>query len=327
MVASGGSGAILGLRPHDQSRPFTSTGRRPTCLVGLRRSLVSSRRRVARARGSIERIAGMPRRLPVRSSEWAAAPRPIHSGSASRCSAGPADDRRPRVDRTMRPGSRTPGAAAGGTVADDGREPASVEIGFEGLLARLLGLEACPLVRVPGCAQAGGPEVGLGLLEPRPGERGASPSRPEHATGRPPSRRCRAGRRTRTTRGLSPGLATYARAPFAIGRRTMRAAAQLDDTCVTPSIPVGGRRPRRIRAIRASHGRRRPGVCAVDAAVAAHCSESAWADRDRFILSAGHGSMLLYTLLYLTGYDLSLDQIRQFRQWDSRTPGHPRVTC
>ncbi len=48
-----------------------------------------------------------------------------------------------------------------------------------------------------------------------------------------------------------------------------------------------------------------------------------WFDRDRFVLSAGHGSMLLYSLLYLTGYDLPLDQIKQFRQWDSMTPGHP----
>ena len=48
-----------------------------------------------------------------------------------------------------------------------------------------------------------------------------------------------------------------------------------------------------------------------------------WADRDRFILSAGHASMLLYSLLYLTGYDLTLEDIKQFRQWGSRTPGHP----
>ncbi|MDQ7029831.1 MAG: transketolase [Ardenticatenia bacterium] len=48
-----------------------------------------------------------------------------------------------------------------------------------------------------------------------------------------------------------------------------------------------------------------------------------WPNRDRFVLSAGHGSMLLYALLHLTGYDLSLDEIRRFRQWGSKTPGHP----
>jgi len=48
-----------------------------------------------------------------------------------------------------------------------------------------------------------------------------------------------------------------------------------------------------------------------------------WCNRDRFVLSAGHGSMLLYSLLHLTGYDLSLHDIKQFRQWGSRTPGHP----
>jgi transketolase len=48
-----------------------------------------------------------------------------------------------------------------------------------------------------------------------------------------------------------------------------------------------------------------------------------WFNRDRFVLSAGHGSMLLYALLHLTGYDLPLEQLKQFRQWDSQTPGHP----
>jgi len=48
-----------------------------------------------------------------------------------------------------------------------------------------------------------------------------------------------------------------------------------------------------------------------------------WPDRDRFVLSAGHGSMLLYCLLHLTGYDLTMDDLKSFRQWGSRTPGHP----
>ena len=48
-----------------------------------------------------------------------------------------------------------------------------------------------------------------------------------------------------------------------------------------------------------------------------------WYDRDRFVLSAGHGSALLYALIHLSGYDLSLDELTNFRQWDSKTPGHP----
>ncbi len=48
-----------------------------------------------------------------------------------------------------------------------------------------------------------------------------------------------------------------------------------------------------------------------------------WHNRDRFVLSAGHGSMLLYSLLYLTGYDVSLQDLKDFRQWGSKTPGHP----
>ncbi len=50
-----------------------------------------------------------------------------------------------------------------------------------------------------------------------------------------------------------------------------------------------------------------------------------WPDRDRFVLSVGHASMLLYSLLHLSGYDVTLDDIRAFRQWGSRTPGHPEV--
>src|SRR3569832_1086888 len=50
-----------------------------------------------------------------------------------------------------------------------------------------------------------------------------------------------------------------------------------------------------------------------------------WADRDRFVLSNGHGSMLVYSLLHLTGYDLPLEELRNFRQLHSKTPGHPEV--
>jgi transketolase len=69
-----------------------------------------------------------------------------------------------------------------------------------------------------------------------------------------------------------------------------------------------------------------PAAFVLFADVMAHDPEDPrWPDRDRFILSAGHGSMLLYSALHLAGYDLSLDDLKQFRQWGSRTPGHPEL--
>lgn len=56
-----------------------------------------------------------------------------------------------------------------------------------------------------------------------------------------------------------------------------------------------------------------------------HPAEPAWADRDRFVLSNGHGSMLQYALLHLSGYALPIDELKRFRQLHSKTPGHPEV--
>jgi transketolase len=56
-------------------------------------------------------------------------------------------------------------------------------------------------------------------------------------------------------------------------------------------------------------------------------SDPRWPDRDRFVLSAGHGSMLLYAMLHLAGFDVTLDDLKAFRQWESRTPGHPEAGC
>ena len=66
---------------------------------------------------------------------------------------------------------------------------------------------------------------------------------------------------------------------------------------------------------------------ALDAASALQPSRPAWLNRDRFVFSAGHASMLLYSVLYLTGYDLTLDDLKQFRQWESKTPGTSRATA
>src|SRR3989339_1254305 len=50
-----------------------------------------------------------------------------------------------------------------------------------------------------------------------------------------------------------------------------------------------------------------------------------WINRDRFVLSAGHGCAMIYSLLNLTGYDVTIDDLKQFRQWESITPGHPEL--
>ena len=68
---------------------------------------------------------------------------------------------------------------------------------------------------------------------------------------------------------------------------------------------------------------RPPGARALDPRDALRPARPTWPDRDRFVLSNGHASILQYAFFHLTGYDLTLDDLRQFRQWDRRTPGHP----
>jgi len=90
----------------------------------------------------------------------------------------------------------------------------------------------------------------------------------------------------------------------------------------TPSVSCPLTRLRRPTAvIRVCRWARRHGVCLVDAVSPHNPVNPRWFNRDRFVLSAGHGSMLLYSLLHLTGYDLPLEQIKQFRQWAASVRG------
>ena len=109
------------------------------------------------------------------------------------------------------------------------------------------------------------------------------------------------------------------------GERPRTDAAALDELCVNTVRALA------IDAVeRANSGH--PGM-PLGAAPAAYVlwarflrhnpADPAWPDRDRFVLSAGHASMLLYSLLHLSGYDLPLQELKRFRQWGSRTPGHP----
>jgi transketolase len=109
--------------------------------------------------------------------------------------------------------------------------------------------------------------------------------------------------------------------------RLPRAGSELDDLCINTirTLAIDS-----IEKAKSGH----PGL-PMGAAPAAYVlwtrflrhdpGDPKWPDRDRFVLSAGHGSMLLYALLHLTGYDLPLEQLRQFRQWGSETPGHPEL--
>ena len=85
-----------------------------------------------------------------------------------------------------------------------------------------------------------------------------------------------------------------------------------------------GRRPEsQLGTSRHADGHGRDRRCAVVRHLRHNPRNPHWVDRDRFVLSNGHGSMLLYALLHLTGYDLPIGELRNFRQLHSKTPGHP----
>lgn len=80
---------------------------------------------------------------------------------------------------------------------------------------------------------------------------------------------------------------------------------------------------RQLRPSRSSHGLRPDGPPALDGGDELLPSDAKWYNRDRFVLSNGHACALQYAMLHLAGYDLSLDDLKQFRQLGSKTPGHP----
>src|SRR5581483_2432813 len=152
------------------------------------------------------------------------------------------------------------------------------------------------------------------------------------------TRRARTSRRERSARAPADNLAAvdssvrwgeYRAPPTEVPRaqaRSRRLARRHPPRRQHDQVPVHRRhREGQQRPSRAADGRRRLRVHLVSGYLKYGPRDPHWPDRDRFILSAGHGSMLLYSLLHLAGYDLPLDELKQFRQWGSRTPGHPEA--
>lgn len=107
---------------------------------------------------------------------------------------------------------------------------------------------------------------------------------------------------------MSPTIAAPAKLADAIRALAMDAVQQANSG--HPGAPMG--MAEMAEALFTRHLRHNP-------------ADPAWPNRDRFVLSNGHGSMLIYALLHLTGYDLPMEELRKFRQLHSKTPGHPEV--
>ena len=107
------------------------------------------------------------------------------------------------------------------------------------------------------------------------------------------------------------------------GRRVTKPSAEAVDRH-DPHARDGRASRRRTRAIRGRRWRsRRSPTCSTGTCCGTTRSNPEWPDRDRFVLSAGHACILQYASLHLSGYNLSLEELKRFRQWESRTPGHP----
>ena len=110
--------------------------------------------------------------------------------------------------------------------------------------------------------------------------------------------------------------------------RAVPSAADADDLTATAIRTIRGLCIDAVEAAGSGHPglplAMAPAAYLLYARIMAHDpADPGWPDRDRFVLSAGHGSALLYSILHLAGYDLPLEELRRFRQWGSATPGHP----
>src|SRR4051794_6276365 len=152
---------------------------------------------------------------------------------------------------------------------------------------------------------------------PEPSSRWArrSPSQSRNCEVQGKSGRAMGGTVTKLTRGYPPGMTTPESASkVALGRLSIDTIRTLSMDAVEkansghPGMPMAMAPAAYLLYTRfMKHNPKNP----------------AWPDRDRFVLSAGHGSMLLYSVLHLSGYELSMDELKAFRQWGSLTPGHP----
>src|SRR5690606_16805432 len=131
--------------------------------------------------------------------------------------------------------------------------------------------------------------------------------------------------------GNPPGLINFQAFPGAI-EMTARSAATAFDPTLAPQMAAAIRALSMDAVQRAKSGHPGMPMGMAEIAVALWAghlrhnpADPHWPDRDRFVLSNGHGSMLLYALLHLTGYDLPIEELKNFRQLHSRTPGHPEV--